>query len=119
MKKELLDLRKQMWQNFYELEGSFEAFKQSYPLQFEYLNKYDFDEAEYVGVMPTQYFENDCTRRNVYDVTLRQPFEHLSLPVPVGYQEYLDNLYGKGWEELPDEKKRKTHHVYDVYWRDK
>ncbi len=111
------DLRKQMWEDFYNSAGSFEAFHRTYEEQIDYLNKYDFDEAKFVGVMPTQYFERDCTHREVYNQTLKRKFEDLELNIPIGYQEYLDNLYGKGWEALPDEKKRKTHHTYDVYWR--
>ena len=43
-------------------------------------------------------------------------FEDIEVNVPGGYQEYLDNLYGKDWMELPDESKRKTHHNISVYW---
>lgn len=43
-------------------------------------------------------------------------FEDIEANVPVGYKEYLDNLYGKDWMELPDESKRKTHHNIQVYW---
>ena len=84
--------------------------------QREFLGQYDFDESAYVGVLGTAYEERDCTSREVYSRTLRMPFAGIEVNVPVGYQEYLDRLYGKDWRELPDEAKRKTHHDIQAFW---
>lgn len=77
---------------------------------------YKFDDSEYVGVLGTGYYEKDCTTHSVYERTLRIPFEDIMVNVPQGYQEYLDNLYGKGWEEWPPEEKRVLKHDIEAYW---
>ena len=82
------------------------------------MSKYDFDEASYVGVLGTAYGERDCTTRRVYNGTLRMPFEDIEVNVPVGFEEYLGNLYGSDWMTLPDESKRKTHHNISAYWNE-
>ena len=87
-----------------------------YLAQEEFLRKYDFDKSDYVGVLATAYGEKDCTTRKVYDETLRMPFEDMEVNVPIGYKEYLDNLYGDDWMELPDESKRVSHHNMEAFW---
>lgn len=105
-----------IWQDFYAMSGDISVFGKWYQKQREFLEKYDFDEAQYVGVLGTVYGERDCTRRVVYDETLRMSFEDIEVNVPQGYQEYLDNLYGKDWGVLPEESKRKSHHMIEAYW---
>ncbi len=80
------------------------------------MEKYDFDQSDYVGVLATAYKEKDCTTRKVYDSTLRFTFEDIEVNVPLGYEEYLMNLYGKNWMELPEEGKRVSHHNIEAYW---
>lgn len=105
-----------IWQDFYGTSGDIGVFGKWYQKQREFLEKHDFDEAEYVGVLGTVYGERDCTSRSVYHETVRMPFEGILVNVPVGYQEYLDNLYGKDWGKLPEESKRKSHHMIEAYW---
>lgn len=112
------ELCRKIWQDFYATNGSAGVFPKWSLQQREYLSKYDFDEASYVGVLGTAYGEKDCTTRKVYNKTVRMPFEDIEVNVPEGYQEYLDNLYGKDWMQLPDESKRKTHHDIQVYWQE-
>lgn len=111
------ELCRKIWQDFYATNGSADVFPRWSPRQREYLSKYDFDEASYVGVLGTAYGERDCTTRKVYDKTVRMPFEDIEVNVPAGYEEYLDNLYGKDWMQLPDESRRKTHHDIQAYWQ--
>lgn len=110
------ELNRQIWQEFYALNGETEGFPRWFDKQKALLSEYDFDKAACAGVLGTIYGERDCTSRRVYDTTLRMQFEDIEVNVPGGYQEYLDNLYGKDWMELPDESKRKTHHNISVYW---
>ncbi|MEZ3485041.1 MAG: LicD family protein [Lachnospiraceae bacterium] len=110
------ELNRQIWQEFYALNGKIEGFSGWFDKQREFLARYDFDKAACVGVLGTIYGERDCTSKQVYDRTLRMQFEDIEVNVPGGYQEYLDNLYGKDWLQLPDESKRKTHHNISVYW---
>lgn len=110
------ELSRRIWQEFYASNGDADTFSKWFSRQKEYVSKYDFDRAAYVGVLGTVYGERDSTGRRVYDETLRMPFEDIEVNVPGGYQEYLDNLYGKDWRQLPEESKRKTHHNISVYW---
>ncbi len=110
------ELNRQIWQEFYVSNGKTEGFSRWFDKQKEFLTRYDFDKAAYVGVLGTIYGERDCTSVRVYDTTLRMQFEDIEVNVPGGYQEYLDNLYGKDWMQFPDESKRKTHHNVLVYW---
>lgn len=113
------ELNRGIWQEFYALNGDTNIFSQWYGKQKEFLSRYDFDESGYVGVLGTAYGERDCTTRRVYNETLRMPFEDIEVNVPVGFEEYLGNLYGSDWMVLPDESKRRTHHNISAYWNGK
>lgn len=110
------ELNRQIWQDFYAENGSIDVFSKWYGKQKGFLSQYDFDQSSYVGVLGTKYGERDHTARRVYEETLRMSFEDIEVNVPAGYQEYLDNLYGSDWMELPEESKRKTHHRISAYW---
>lgn len=109
------ELNRRIWQEFYNTNGRIDTFAQWYGQQREYLSRYDFDSSAYVGVLGTAYWERDCTTRQVYDETLRMPFEDTEVNVASGYREYLDNLYGNNWMQIPEESKRKTHHMVRAY----
>ena len=47
-------------------------------------------------------------KREYYNVYDKVQFEEYEFYVPVGYQEYLTNLYGN-YMELPPEKEREKH----------
>lgn len=110
------ELNRRIWEEFYAANGETAGFPKWFQRQKEFLEKYDFEKASYVGVLGTAYGERDCTARQVYSATLRKPFEDIEVNVPAGYKEYLDNLYGKDWIQIPDESKRKTHHNIQFYW---
>ena len=107
---------KSMWESFYQSDGNVESFPRYFDLQAEMLQRYDFDQTKYVGVLGTQYKERDFTRRYVYEKTVRMPFEDITVNVPTGYKEYLSNLYGNDWYKIPEERKRKSHHEIDAFW---
>lgn len=100
---------------FFDCDGNMDAFRKQCSLYQEPLYPDRFDDSEYVGVLGTGYYEKDCTTRSVYEKTLRMPFEDIMVNIPQGYQEYLDTLYGKGWEELPPESKRTAKHNIEAY----
>lgn len=110
------ELNRQIWQEFYAANGRIDVFPKWFEKQKEFLSRYDFDQSSYVGVLGTRYGERDCTTRQVYQETRRMRFEGIMVNVPVGYQEYLDRLYGSDWMEIPEESKRKTHHDMRIYW---
>ena len=103
-----------IWQEFYERNGDMRAFIDWNSRQSEFLEMYDYDRQNYVGVIDTGYRERDCTQKSVYRDTLRMPFEDIEVNVPVGYEEYLTNLYGD-WHQLPLVEKRTSHHNMKAY----
>lgn len=110
------ELMQQVTEDFYANNGDYNVYNKWYPAQKEFLEKYHFAESNFVGVLGTGYGERDYASISVYDATIRLPFEDIKVNVPIGYQEYLDNLYGKDWMELPPEEKRKSHHGMEAYW---
>lgn len=110
------ELNRSIWQDFYATNGDIRVFSKWYKKQREFLERYDFDSAQYVGVLGTAYGERDCTVRDMYYSTVRMPFEDIEVNVPVEYEEYLENHYGKDWSVIPDESKRKTHHNMSACW---
>lgn len=57
--------------------------------------KYDFDKSEYVACsVPVHYGAKETIKRELMSKALLVPFEERMLPVPVGYDTYLSNLYG-------------------------
>lgn len=56
--------------------------------------KYDFDESNYVGVsMAAHYGEKETIERRHMEASTLLPFEGRLFPVPIGYKQYLSNLY--------------------------
>ncbi len=107
---------RRIWEEFYAQNGDVSVFSKWHGKQKEFLSQYDFDRSSYVGIIGTQYGEKDCTTRMAYGETLRMPFEDIEVNVPAGYKEYLDNIYGNDWMEIPEESRRKTHHNMKAYW---
>ena len=111
-----IELKKLQNEYFYGSNGDIKAGNKVYERYVSMFTVYPFETAEYVGVLGTEYKERDCTTRSVYDKTIRMPFEDIEVNVPVGYKEYLDNLYGPDWMELPPVEKRQSHHNLEAYW---
>lgn len=110
------ELNRQIWQDFYANNGDAAVFGKWYSRQLEFMDKHDFDGARYVGVLGTAYKDRDCTSKEVYNETIRMKFEDIEINVPVGYDEYLTNLYGSDYMQLPPIEKRKTHHNTEAFW---
>lgn len=112
---EYRETEKSAWQDFYKTDGDIGVFKKWFVKQKEYLHKYDFDKAGYVGVLGTKYDEKDSTTRSVYDDTIRMKFEDIEVNAPAGFKEYLSNLYGSNYMDLPPVEKRVTIHDIKAY----
>lgn len=57
--------------------------------------KYDFEKSEYVACsVPVHYGARETIKRELMSQAVLVPFEGKMLPVPVGYDTYLSNLYG-------------------------
>ena len=112
---EYQEIEKSAWQDFYKTDGDIAVFKKWFVTQKEYLQKYDFDTAEYVGVLGTLYGKRDCASKSVYDDTIRMRFEDIEVNVPIGYDEYLSNHYGSNYMDLPPIEKRVALHDIKAY----
>lgn len=114
--REVIETERKFTENFYRSNGSISKRNIAYENIIKISQRYDFEESDYVGVIGTQYRERDIVTRKVFDKTIRMPFEDIEVNVPVGYKEYLDNLYGLSWMEVPEESKRNSHHNLEAYW---
>lgn len=112
------ELEKSIWEDYYKQNGNMDVYNKWYVYQKEYLEKYEYSQSEYVGVIATAYKEKDCVAKEVYSRTLRMPFEDIEVNVPVGYKEYLARLYGGNWGEIPSKEKRKSHHNMTAFLLD-
>jgi lipopolysaccharide cholinephosphotransferase len=56
--------------------------------------KYNFDDSEYVYPISSPYGIRECLRKDMIEETFRHKFNHLYLPVPKRYDEYLTQIYG-------------------------
>ncbi|WP_028235377.1 LicD family protein [Pseudobutyrivibrio sp. MD2005] len=110
------ELKKLQNEYFYSSNGSIKACNKVYEKYVEMFSEYPFETAKYVGALGSEYKERDCTTKEAYAETIRMPFEDIEVNVPVGYKEYLDNLYGPDWMELPPPEKRASHHNLEAYW---
>ena len=113
--REFQELEKSILQDFYAEDGNAGVFARRFLEEKSYLERYDFDQSKYVGVLGTAYGDRDYVRRTVYDNTIRMPFEDIEVNVPEGYEEYLTNLYGSNWMIPPEESKRTTAHDIKAY----
>ena len=74
--------------------------------------KYKFESCQYVGVKTTTvHLFREKNPKSIYSETVYLPFEHLFLPVPVGYNKYLTHLYGD-YMQLPPENERHSKHEF-------
>lgn len=112
---EYREIEKSAWQDFYKTDGDIGVFKKWFVKQKQYLHRYDFDNAGYVGVLGTLYDEKDSTTRSVYNDTIRMKFEDIEVNAPGGYKEYLSNHYGSNYMDLPPIEKRITIHDIKAY----
>ncbi len=109
------ECEKSIIQDFYATDGALSVFEKRFPEQERFLRKYKFDESSYVGVLGTRYGNRDCTTRDAYKSTLRMKFDDIEVNVPVGYDEYLSNLYGDDYMSIPPVSKRKSIHMLKAY----
>lgn len=113
--REVVEVERKFTEKFYRSNGNIRKRNEAYDDIIEISERYNFDDSEYVGIIGTQYREKDIMHRKVFDETVRMPFEDIEVNVPIGYKEYLDNIYGPDWMEIPSEDKRKAHNL-EAYW---
>lgn len=78
--------------------------------------KYPFKDSPFISVNTvTIYGKREYAPKKIYASTVMLPFEGKLYPAPVGYDEYLTNLY-KNYMQPPPPEKRVTPHTFDAYW---
>lgn len=84
-----------------------------------FIQRYDFDNANFVGVMSAARFKTEeVIDRTGYITPIDVEFEGKIYHGPSNYDRYLSQLYDD-YMELPPVEKRQTHHTFKVYWRKK
>ena len=82
--------------------------------------KYDFETSRYVGasLAVVHKADSETIDKDLMDKELRVDFCGRQLPVPIGFDTYLRNLYGD-YMVIPDESKRETHsELFDLSFSD-
>lgn len=83
----------------------------------KYIQKYDFDSSEYVGVMSaSKYKTEEVLDRTGYVDFIPVEFEGKKYNAPSNYDRYLSQLYGD-YMQMPPKDQQKTHHTFKVYRR--
>ena len=80
------------------------------------VKKYTYENSKYVGVTTTtvHIYRERNLKTDVFSGTLYLPFEQLQLPVPSGYDRYLQHLYGD-YMKLPPVDQRWSEHNFVIY----
>ena len=73
--------------------------------------KYDFDQAEYIGGIVWGYGPQERIKKKDYLVPIRMEFEGVYFNAPSNYDEYLKGLY-KDYMKLPPIEKRVVHGIH-------
>lgn len=81
---------------------------------------YDFKTSRYAGVVGAslQHLYVEKNPKEVYAKTVWLDFEDMKAPAPVGYKQYLSQLYGD-YMQLPPEDKRVSDHDFHIYMVEK
>lgn len=79
--------------------------------------KYNANNTHYCGIASiATYGVKKRNRKDIYASAVEVVFEGLKFFAPVGYDEYLKDVYGD-YMQLPPVEKRITHHSYNAYWK--
>ena len=80
------------------------------------VKKYDFYKSKYVGaILAIHYWDRETIERKYMDREVRMPFENGEFPVPIGYEQYLRNLYGD-YMKIPQDAAEKGYSHLEA-WR--
>lgn len=76
--------------------------------------KYDFEKSKYIAVSVVSYYGNrERIGKEAYQSSIKVQFEDLMFNAPIGYHQYLSNIYDD-YMKLPSVEKRVTHHSHIV-----
>ena len=78
--------------------------------------RYRGKNSKYCGIVVWGYGMREINYRSNWDNVKYIIFEDMRAPIPVGYDNYLSNVYGD-YMILPPESERRTHHSFFAYWK--
>ena len=79
--------------------------------------KHPFGSTPYAGgICDSVVGERAIVDVNFFKDVQLQEFEGRSYNIPIGYDGWLRSIYGD-YMQLPPEEKRKTHHVFEAWWK--
>lgn len=79
--------------------------------------KYNAEETSYCGIADIKtYGVCKRNRKQVFDSAIEVVFEEEIFYAPIGYDEYLTDIYGN-YMQLPPPEMCKTHHSFKAYWK--
>lgn len=83
------------------------------------VSKYDLNTSNKIASqIACQYFTQEIVNKKNFLARIPVKFEGCTFWGPKGYDEYLANLYGKRYMELPPLDKRISRHDFKAYWKD-
>lgn len=77
----------------------------------------NYQDSAYVGYYsPFGMFNKDRHRKEVFSDRIKVTFENKTYWAPIGYDEYLHDMYDE-YMTLPPLEKQKSHHSFKLYWK--
>ena len=55
--------------------------------------------------------------RKIFENTIQMPFEGHMFNAPIGYHDFLTQMYGD-YMQMPPKEKQVSNHDFEAYWRD-
>ena len=81
------------------------------------IEQYNFYESKSAGYILSKYWEKDIMPQNIYEKTIYMDFETYKFPAPVGYDTYLQNIFGD-YMKLPPKEEQYVTHSSKAFYKD-
>ena len=78
--------------------------------------QYSNQKTKYCGIAVWGYGKKEINLKSNFEDVIMMPFEDITVPVPVGYDNYLTSVYGD-YMMLPPAEKRTSHHDFEAWWK--
>ncbi|OFI47928.1 lipopolysaccharide cholinephosphotransferase LicD1 [Floricoccus penangensis] len=82
------------------------------------MKTYEHTDVSKVGFTDSRYREKECFNKDIFSEYEDVSFEKHNVRKIKRHDEYLTQLYGCDYMELPPENKRVNHNYYDWYWKE-